>query len=114
MLVTLIVLTTNMHTGARHVGKLTLIDLAGSERLSKAGTSGAALKETQSINKSLSALGNVLNTLAPRAWHELKTRICEALVIGKAERTLRVLAHDAHALVRPDGGRGYGRGYSRH
>ena len=69
MLVTLIVLTTNLHTGARHVGKLSLVDLAGSERLSKSGTTGAALKETQSINKSLSALGTVLNSLARKESH---------------------------------------------
>ena len=69
MLVTLIVLTTNVHTGARHVGKLSLVDLAGSERLAKSNTTGQALKETQSINKSLSALGNVLNSLGRKESH---------------------------------------------
>jgi len=69
MLVTLVVLTTNRKTGTRHVGKLSLVDLAGSERLSKTGASGDTLKEAQSINKSLSALGNVLNTLARKEAH---------------------------------------------
>ena len=55
--------------GARHVGKLSLVDLAGSERLSKTDASGQTLKEAQSINKSLSALGNVLNTLASKQSH---------------------------------------------
>ena len=37
-----------------------LVDLAGSERLSKSGAAGQAMKEAQNINKSLSALGDVI------------------------------------------------------
>ena len=43
--------------------KLSLIDLAGSERQAKTGATGARLKEGSSINKSLSALGNVVKAL---------------------------------------------------
>jgi hypothetical protein len=34
--------------------------LAGSERIDKSGATGQALKEAQNINKSLSALGDVI------------------------------------------------------
>lgn len=47
-------------------GKLHLVDLAGSERVSKSGADGARLKEAQSINKSLSALGDVIAALRSR------------------------------------------------
>lgn len=39
------------------------VDLAGSERLSKTGAEGQALKEAQNINRSLSALGDVIAAL---------------------------------------------------
>jgi hypothetical protein len=69
MLVTLTVRTTDLHTGDHYVGKLSLVDLAGSERLAKSQTSGQALKETQAINKSLSALGTVIAALATQERH---------------------------------------------
>ena len=50
-------------------GKMNLIDLAGSERLSKTAAVGQALKEAQCINKSLSALGDVIQALAKRSSH---------------------------------------------
>ena len=40
-------------------GRLTLVDLAGSERISRSEATGIRLVEAASINKSLSALGQV-------------------------------------------------------
>eukprot|EP00903_Cladosiphon_okamuranus_P011418 g10760.t1 len=45
-------------------GKLSLVDLAGSERADKTGATQERLKEAQSINKSLSALGDVISALS--------------------------------------------------
>ena len=50
-------------------GKLNLIDLAGSERLAKSGSDGARLQEARHINKSLSALGDVIHSLRAKAQH---------------------------------------------
>ncbi|EJK63081.1 hypothetical protein THAOC_16283 [Thalassiosira oceanica] len=50
-------------------GSLYLIDLAGSERVRKSEVEGQALKEAQHINKSLSALGNVMEALDRKASH---------------------------------------------
>ncbi|KAM0849665.1 hypothetical protein ACQ4PT_053590 [Festuca glaucescens] len=44
-------------------GKIILVDLAGSEKVEKTGAEGRVLDEAKMINKSLSALGNVINAL---------------------------------------------------
>ncbi len=46
-----------------------LIDLAGSERQTLAGTDGHSLKEACYINSSLSALGNVIRALTHQEAH---------------------------------------------
>lgn len=59
----------NCSTGHRTHGKLNLVDLAGSERIAKSGAEGSRLREAQCINKSLSALGDVINALRSRHSH---------------------------------------------
>ncbi|XP_015239443.1 PREDICTED: kinesin-like protein KIF18A [Cyprinodon variegatus] len=46
------------------IAKMSLIDLAGSEKASATNAKGARLREGANINRSLLALGNVINTLA--------------------------------------------------
>ncbi|CDP17097.1 unnamed protein product [Coffea canephora] len=50
-------------------GCMHLVDLAGSERVDKSEVTGDRLKEAQHINKSLSALGDVISSLAQKNVH---------------------------------------------
>uniref|UniRef100_A0A7S3ST25 Kinesin motor domain-containing protein n=1 Tax=Emiliania huxleyi TaxID=2903 RepID=A0A7S3ST25_EMIHU len=52
-----------------------LVDLAGSERAAKTGATGEKLKEGANINKSLSALGAVINALAENSKGKRKVFI---------------------------------------
>lgn len=63
MIFTVSVTGTDNHTDAVTRAKLNLIDLAGSERLSKTDATGDRLVEAKNINKSLSALGDVIAAL---------------------------------------------------
>ncbi len=54
----------NTSTFITKVGKLVLVDLAGSEMVKKTNAQGQQLEEAKTINKSLSALGQVINALA--------------------------------------------------
>jgi kinesin family protein 18/19 len=56
-------ITNKIDGQVKHV-KLSMIDLAGSERASATGCTGARFKEGANINKSLLALGNCINNLA--------------------------------------------------
>jgi hypothetical protein len=50
-------------------GCIHLVDLAGSERADKSEATGDRLKEAQHINRSLSALGDVIASLAQKQSH---------------------------------------------
>ena len=56
-------------TGSVLHGCLHLVDLAGSERVDRSEARGDRLKEAQHINKSLSALGDVISALAQKNAH---------------------------------------------
>ncbi|KDP29798.1 hypothetical protein JCGZ_18733 [Jatropha curcas] len=59
----------NLMNGECTKSKLWLVDLAGSERLAKTDAQGDRLKEAQNINRSLSALGDVIYALATKSSH---------------------------------------------
>ncbi|KAJ3516625.1 hypothetical protein NLJ89_g1002 [Agrocybe chaxingu] len=84
----------NTETGARKTGNLYLVDLAGSEKVGKTGASGQTLEEAKKINKSLSALGMVINALTDgKAKHipyrdSKLTRILQESLGGNSRTTL--------------------------
>lgn len=55
--------STNKLTGKKQCGKLSFIDLAGSEKQKKTETDKDGLAEANAINTSLSALGMVITKL---------------------------------------------------
>ncbi|TPX36271.1 hypothetical protein SmJEL517_g01402 [Synchytrium microbalum] len=84
----------NLIDGSAKTGKLFLVDLAGSEKVGKTGATGQTLEEAKKINKSLSALGNVINALTDsKAQHvpyrdSKLTRILQESLGGNAKTTL--------------------------
>ncbi|KAJ3344743.1 hypothetical protein HDU91_000128, partial [Kappamyces sp. JEL0680] len=81
-------------TGSTKTGKLSLVDLAGSEKAGKTGATGQTLEEAKKINKSLSALGMVINSLTDgRSMHvpyrdSKLTRILQESLGGNSRTTL--------------------------
>ncbi|KAG9439362.1 hypothetical protein H6P81_019527 [Aristolochia fimbriata] len=59
----------NLINGESTRSKLWLVDLAGSERIAKTEVQGDRLKEAQNINRSLSALGDVISALSNKNSH---------------------------------------------
>ncbi|XP_067416212.1 kinesin-like protein KIFC2 isoform X2 [Emydura macquarii macquarii] len=68
-LLTVTITGTDCSTGTKASGKLILVDLAGSERVWKSGVQGERLKEAQNINRSLLALGEVIQALRAKQGH---------------------------------------------
>lgn len=65
----LAVTTRSTLEGGESTARLTMVDLAGSERIKKTGSTGMTAVEAKHINKTLSALGNVMEALAKKAAH---------------------------------------------
>ncbi|KAI7894901.1 kinesin heavy chain [Mucor mucedo] len=84
----------NLDTGAAKSGKLYLVDLAGSEKVGKTGASGQTLEEAKKINKSLTALGMVINSLTDGKSSHIPyrdsklTRILQESLGGNSRTTL--------------------------
>ncbi|XP_061468170.1 kinesin-like protein KIFC2 [Rhineura floridana] len=68
-LLTITITSTDLASGTKATGKLNLVDLAGSERVWKSEAQGERLKEAQNINKSLLALGEVIQALQAKQAH---------------------------------------------
>lgn len=75
----IMVKTKNLMNGECTKSKLWLVDLAGSERLAKTDVQGERLKEAQNINRSLSALGDVISSLAAKSSHIPYRYTCHSL-----------------------------------
>jgi hypothetical protein len=76
-------------------GILNLVDLAGTEKVSKTGAVGETLEEAKKINLSLSALGNVIHSLTNGSDHipyrdSKLTRILQESLGGNYKTTLIV------------------------
>ena len=91
----------NLENQKKLTGKLYLVDLAGSEKIGKTGVEGMGLEEAKNINKSLSALGNVIAALADGnkshiPYRDSKlTRILQESLGGNAKTTIVICASPA-------------------
>jgi kinesin family protein C1 len=91
---------TNMQQNVCLRGALSLVDLAGSERLDRSGATGARMKETVAINKSLSALTDVFVAIANKNTHvpfrnSKLTYLLQPALSGDG-KTLMVQFHHCH------------------
>ncbi len=85
--------TQKYSNGTERKGKLNLVDLAGSEKLSFSTADEERVEETKKINKSLSALGNVIHALTSGNEHvpyrdSKLTRILQESLGGNYKTTL--------------------------
>ena len=92
-----------MLQGSKRAGRLNLVDLAGSEKVGKTGAKGQTLEEAKKINQSLSALGQVIKSLADQKKHvpyrdSKLTRILQEALGGNSKTSL-IVAYSPH-LVR--------------
>jgi myosin heavy subunit len=95
-MVLLVECTSGLEGQPGNKGTLYLVDLAGSERVRKSEVAGDHLKEAGHINKSLSALGNVMEALDRKASHvpyrDSKLTYLLQDALGGNSRTMMVVA----------------------
>lgn len=100
LIVLIRILSTNKETKQTLQGKILIVDLAGSERLKKSQTADDMKKESIEINKSLTALGDVISALAsgqkqiPYRNHKL-TQLMQDSIGGSAKTLMFVNASPA-------------------
>ncbi|KAF2291659.1 hypothetical protein GH714_027938 [Hevea brasiliensis] len=98
LILSIVIESSDLQTQSVAKGKLSFVDLAGSERVKKSGSSGSHLKEAQSINKSLLALGDVTSALSsggqhiPYRNHELTMLMSDSL--GGLHQRVRSIVND--------------------
>jgi hypothetical protein len=78
--------------------RISIVDLAGSERIKRSEVEGVHMKEAQAINKSLSALGNVINGLYMDKKHipfrdSKLTRILKPSFVGRKGNKVLLIAN---------------------
>ena len=91
----------NLRTFSSKTGQLYLVDLAGSERIEKTGATGKLLEEANTINKSLTNLGKVINQLTDgKSTHipyrdSKLTRVLQESLGGNAKTSLIITCSPA-------------------
>uniref|UniRef100_A0A3P8WHC7 Kinesin-like protein n=1 Tax=Cynoglossus semilaevis TaxID=244447 RepID=A0A3P8WHC7_CYNSE len=99
----------NLTNGSVSSGKVSLVDLAGSERAAKTGAKDHQLKEANFINKSLSALGDVISALSAELPHvpyrnskltQYATRVKNITNIAQRNVESKEIAHLKEMIVK--------------
>merc|ERR1719195_1242955 len=96
------IVSVNTETGDQTKGKILMCDLAGSERLKKSEVTGDMQKEAIEINKSLTALGDVIEGLTkghkhvPYRNHTL-TQVMQDALGGSSKTLMFVNCSPAHS-----------------
>lgn len=97
----------DVNTASTKSGKLVLVDLAGSEMVRKTNASGQQLEEAKTINKSLSALGQVIMALTDEKAQHIPyrdsklTRILQDSLGGNS-RTVLIVACSPSSYNAPE------------